>query len=59
MPASQSGSYLKVIIEAAVGDGTKGDIAVDDVVITDKACSSKYCHWNFLVKLMSKISNVA
>ena len=31
-------SHIILIIEAAVGNGSKSDIAIDDIVITDKAC---------------------
>ena len=33
---------MKFVIEAIVGRGFKGDIAIDDIVITDKKCRKFY-----------------
>lgn len=41
-------TYLQLIIEAQRGNGYKGDIAIDDISITDSNCPSKK-HALFLV----------
>ena len=38
----RSTMWIKVVIEATVGDGSKGDIAVDDIEITDEKCRKLY-----------------
>jgi len=34
-------SYIKIVIEAVVGNGSKSDIAIDDIEITDKSCGKQ------------------
>ena len=38
-PTSSSATYVKALIEATVGGGSGGDIAIDDLQITNRPCS--------------------
>ena len=32
--------YIKVVIEGTIGNGYNGDIAIDDILLTDYSCGS-------------------
>lgn len=49
-------TYLQLIIEAQRGNGYKGDMAIDDISITDSNCPSKK-HALFLVHHNKPLSN--
>lgn len=43
--------FLKIILEATVGPSDDGDIAVDDVMISNDICTSKMLllHFNMII----------